>query len=228
MRAAIIQSNYIPWKGYFDIINSADLFVFHDDLQYTKSDWRNRNTVLGPNGPKWLTIPCGSDENRLICEVALNDSNWQKEHFNLITEYYRPAPYFKSYIPIFEEFYLNHEWKNLSDLNQYLIKKICTEYFQIKTRFGDSRPYELRYRKQERVIELVKKIRATTYISGPKAKQYLSEKVFDAENIKLEWMSYDGYTAYPQLWTSTFHNNVSVIDLIFNVGPEFKPYMLSF
>ena len=83
-KVAISQSNYIPWKGYFDLINMADEFIFHDDLQYTKNDWRNRNKIKTKNGLQWLTIPCGSSEDRLICEVNLLDSKWQKAHWNQI------------------------------------------------------------------------------------------------------------------------------------------------
>ncbi|MFC2451055.1 MAG: WbqC family protein, partial [Flavobacteriaceae bacterium] len=96
-KVAILQSNYIPWKGYFDIIRSVDLFIFHDDLQYTKGDWRNRNKIKTPNGIKWLTIPCGTNEKRLICEVEITDHSWQKQHWNLIQMSYKKSEYFSVY-----------------------------------------------------------------------------------------------------------------------------------
>lgn len=72
-KVGVIQSNYIPWKGYFDLIHDVDLFVFYDDVQYTKNDWRNRNLIKTPTGAKWLTIPVSSNLNNLIYEVELKD-----------------------------------------------------------------------------------------------------------------------------------------------------------
>jgi len=96
---AILQSNYIPWKGYFDVINDVDLFIFYDDVQYTKNDWRNRNKVKTANGTGWLSIPVGADKNRLICEVILNDNRWQEKHWKTLCQLYGKASYFSSYAP---------------------------------------------------------------------------------------------------------------------------------
>jgi len=224
---AIIQSNYIPWKGYFDIIHMVDLFIFHDDLQYTKNDWRNRNRIKTPSGPAWLTIPCGTDEHRLICEVELNDSKWQRKHWEKIRECYGKAKHFSNYEDIFGEIYLGQEWKNLSDLNQHTIKIICREILGIETPFDDSRKYGLTRQKGERVMELLKKAKATEYLSGPAAKDYLDEGRFLEENIKLTWMDYSGYPEYNQLYPP-FDHNVSIVDLIFCEGPDATKYMLSF
>ena len=97
-KVAIIQSNYIPWKGYFDIINDVDLFIFHDDLQYTKGDWRNRNKIKTPQGTIWITIPVGTNTERLICEVEIKDNQWQRKHYNLLKQHYINTPYYKKYI----------------------------------------------------------------------------------------------------------------------------------
>lgn len=225
MRVAILQSNYIPWKGYFDIIRSVDLFVFHDDLQYTKGDWRNRNKIKTPKGTEWITVPCGTSEHRLICDVELTNSDWQRKHWNLIQTHYVKAPYFKPYSPFFEEIYLGRTWENLSDMNQYVIKATSTELLGIATQFDDSRVHDLKTAKGERVIELLKKVGATTYLSGPAAKSYLDESAFAAEGIGLEWMSYAGYSEYPQLHPP-FDHGVSIIDLFFNTGPDAASFML--
>ena len=93
-KVAVLQSNYIPWKGYFDIIHDVDLFIFHDDLQYTKNDWRNRNKIMTADGLKWLTIPVGTDEHRLICEVKIPNRECLKKHYQILKMAYGKCPYF--------------------------------------------------------------------------------------------------------------------------------------
>jgi hypothetical protein len=225
MRVAILQSNYIPWKGYFDIVGHVDLFVFHDDLQYTKGDWRNRNKIKTHKGAEWITVPCGTSEHRRICDVELTDNAWQRKHWNLIQSYYRNAPFFDLYSTFFKDIYLKQAWTNLSEMNQYIIKSISIELFHLDTRFDDSRHYNLSKSKGERVIELLKKVGATRYLSGPSAKSYINKSAFEAENIGLDWMSYHDYPQYPQLYPPFIHE-VSVIDLIFNTGPGAASYML--
>jgi hypothetical protein len=226
-KVAILQSNYIPWKGYFDLINMVDVFIFHDDLQYTKGDWRNRNLIKTPNGPQWLTIPCGTSEHRLICEVELSDHSWQSKHWSLIKANYERTEYFKRYRPFFEEIYLGTRWHNLSDMNQAIVTRIARELLGIKTEFEDSRKYSLTQRKAERVKELLLKCGAELYISGPAAKDYLSEEFLAEAGIKLTWMNYDGYLEYPQLYPP-FTHQVSIIDLLFNTGERAVNFMKSF
>ncbi len=223
-KVAILQSNYIPWKGYFDIIASVDEFIFHDDLQYTKNDWRNRNKIKTDKGIIWLTIPCGTDTHRLICEVQLNDSSWQKKHWSIIQQYYGKAPFFKEYKEFFKEFYIGQIHKNLSDMNQNLIKKISKEILGINTTFKDSREYCLTKSKGDRVLELLNKTQATYYLSGPAAKDYIDESLFKKANIELAWMDYSGYREYNQLYPP-FEHGVSIIDLIFNTGKDAINYI---
>lgn len=223
-RVAILQSNYIPWKGYFDIVAAVDLFIFHDDLQYTKGDWRNRNIIKTPSGNKWITVPCGSSEKRLICDVELTDSSWQKQHWRLMSQSYSKAPYFAKMKEFFEDFYLGQQWGNLSMLNQTLVKRISRDILGIKTEFEDSRKYGLVSSKSERVLELVKKSEAGVYLSGPSGQNYLDEKGFQEEGIIIEWMNYEGYREYPQLYPP-FEHAVSIVDLLFNVGEDARSYL---
>lgn len=225
-KIAILQSNYIPWKGYFDIINHVDEFFFHDDLQYTKNDWRNRNLIKTEKRTTWLTIPCGTNKNRLICEVKLIDQKWQKTHWQQITKYYCKTKYWSVYKDFFEEIYLNKKWLLLSELNQTLIKAISWEILGIKTVFRDSREYNLVKLKGDRVLELVKKANATSYLTGPSAKSYLNEYIFEKAGINVVWMDYSGYPEYKQLYPP-FEHHVSIIDMIFNEGPETYKYMNS-
>lgn len=226
-KVAILQSNYIPWKGYFDIINMVDEFVFYDDVQYTKNDWRNRNKIKTPHGTKWLTIPCGKNEKRLICDVILRDKRWQEKHWNIIKQSYDKSKYWKQYNSFFEPFYLEKKWVNLSELNRFLIIEISRKILGIDTVFRDSRDYNLRLSKGNRVLELLKKMKADYYLSGPAAKAYLREEKFKVLNIKLEWMDYSDYPEYNQLFPP-FEHKVSILDLIFNEGPNSTKFMKSF
>lgn len=221
-RVAVIQSNYVPWKGYFDIIQSVDLFIFHDDLQYTKNDWRNRNKIKTPAGAAWMTIPVGTSEHRLICEVELKDASWQKKHWNLLSTHYAGAPHFRTYSEFFRDVYLGTRWNDLSSLNQQLIMRISRELLGIRTEFRDSRELRPEGAKQDRLLDLLEKAGADSYLSGPAAKDYIEPERFAAAGIELLWQSYAGYPEYPQLYPP-FEHGVSILDLLFNVGPD-APY----
>lgn len=222
MRVSILQSNYLPWKGYFDIILKSDVFIFHDDLQYTKNDWRNRNQIKTHNGLDWITIPCGTDTNRLICEVEIKSTDWQQKHWNKISASYRKAPYFEYYRDFFYDFYHTKSWTNLSELNQFLIKHIVRHFLKYDVEFMDSRQFHLGdLRASKRVVELLKRANATTYISGPSAKNYLVESDFKDAKIELEYMDYSQYPEYPQLHGSFVHG-VSIIDMLFNCGDNVR------
>lgn len=226
-KIALLQSNYIPWKGYFDLINMADTFIFHDDLQYTHGDWRNRNKIKTQNGLDWLSAPCGSSESRLICEVEFKDHSWQKKHWAKIEQNYTKAKYFKDFKDYFKAIYLDNEWCNLSEMNQHIIKSISKDILKINTKFEDSREYNLSLKKAERVLELLKKSDADVYISGPAAKNYFDESVAKEIGIKVEWMDYSGYPEYQQLYPP-FEHGVTILDLIFNEGPNANKFMKSF
>lgn len=221
-RVAICQSNYVPWKGYFDLIHDVDLFVFYDDVQFTVRDWRNRNRIKTSRGPAWLTIPVGSRRDRLICEVEIPSSRWQVEHWKTIRHCYARAPFFRKYEGMFSEVYLGTVWRSLSELNQYLIKMIAQECLGIRTQFIDSSRFALTSKKQERILDLLSAVEADTYISGPVAKGYLEPKRFRQRKIELIWKDYSGYPEYPQLYPP-FEHAVTILDLLFHVGPD-APY----
>ena len=216
---AVIQSNYIPWKGYFDIIHDVDLFVFYDDVQYTKNDWRNRNKIKTPSGASWLTIPVGTDQHRLVCEVRLNDTAWATKHWKSLQQHYSSTPYFKRYEAFFREVYLGRRWGSLSALNQHLIKAISSDFLGITTRFAESRDFAPQGSKLDRLMALLAIVGAETYVSGPTAKSYIEEERFAQQGTKLVWKSYSGYPEYPQRFPP-FDHSVSIVDLLFNVGPD--------
>src|SRR3989344_330270 len=223
-KVAVLQSNYIPWKGYFDIIHDVDLFIFYDDVQYTKNDWRNRNKIVTASGTKWLTIPTGADLNRLICEVRLGSSVWAEKHWKTILQSYRNSGYFNLYKEFFEEVYMGMRWESLSDLNQFLTKHISKEFLGIQARFEDSRTYGASGQKLSRLINLLGKVQADTYVSGPSAKSYIDASMFREAGVIPEYKTYVGYPVYRHLH-QPFDHYVSIIDLLFNCGPD-SPYYI--
>lgn len=222
-RAAVIQSNYLPWKGYFDIIHDADVFVFYDDVKYTKNDWRNRNLVKMGGSLTWLTIPIGSEAVRQrICDVKIEASEWQHKHWRTLNQCYGRCPYFARYAAYFEDLYCRQTWTNLSELNQMLTRQLC-EWLGIAAAFVDSRDFELKGAKQERLLELLEKAGATSYLSGPAAQDYIDPAEFSARGIDLAFKTYQ-YPEYPQGDAPFFHN-VSIVDLLFRFGPDCTRYI---
>jgi len=216
---AVLQSNYLPWKGYFDLMHDVDLFVFYDDVQFTKNDWRNRNRIKTHQGLHWLTVPVGARIHRLVCEVELHDARWQAQHWRTIRESYGRAPFFRRYAGFFESMYMERAWHNLAELNQHTIRAIATEMLGMRTEFADSRAFALESSGSNRLLALLKQVGARTYVSGPAARAYIDEKSFADAGIELRWKSYEGYPEYPQLHPP-FEHHVSVIDTLFHLGPD--------
>jgi WbqC-like protein family len=220
---AILQSNYIPWKGYFDLIAAVDEFILYDDMQFTKNDWRNRNKIKTPKGLEWLSIPVGSDISRRIRDVQLPNNGWQQKHLKTLEINYGRTAFFEEVINLLKPFYLNQQIGTLTEFNRALIQAVC-DYLNIKTKISYSWDYNLGEGKTERLVSLCQQAGATEYISGPAAKDYLDEAMFNKENIQVSWFDYSGYQAYPQLW-GAFEHGVSVLDLLFNCGSSARTYM---
>lgn len=227
MVVSVLQSNYIPWKGYFDIIGLSDVFIFYDDVQFTKNDWRNRNKIKTSNGLQWLSVPCGDNINRLIQDVEISNTMWQKKHLGALTQNYSKTKYFKKYLPLLENIFIHHQWVNLSELNQYIIKTISEEILGFRTVFRKSCDFTLIGNKNERLLNLLLQNKATIYLSGPSAKNYLDTISFNEAGIEVQWMDYSNYCEYPQLYPP-FEHAVTIFDLIFNCGPESIKYMKSY
>lgn len=226
-KIVIIQSNYIPWKGYFDLINAADVFVVYDEMQYTKNDWRNRNKIKTPQGVQWITIPVRQiNLSQKINETQISLNNWNVKHWKNLTANYAKAKFFKEYKGIFENLYLNSNEKLLSDINVKFIKEINL-ILNINTEILWSHDFNYKGDKCEKLIDLCKQVSADEYITGPSAKGYLDVDLFEKENINVRWMNYNNYPEYNQLY-QPFEHYVSILDLIFNVGSDAKKYMNSF
>jgi len=225
---AVVQSNYIPWRGYFDLINSVDEFILYDDVQYTIRDWRNRNIIKTSSGPLWLTIPVQVKGKYLqkIKDTRISDPTWGRKHWASIMHSYSRARYFPMQKELFEELYLQADDELLSQINYRFIVAIC-RILGIRTTISWSMDYNLIGDKTERLVHLCQQARATVYLSGPAAKAYLNEDLFRSEGIAVSYMDYSGYPEYGQLYPP-FQSQVSIIDLIFNEGPDATRYMKSF
>ncbi len=222
-KIAIIQSNYIPWKGYFDVIAAVDEFIIYDDVQYTNRDWRNRNRIKTRNGLRWLSIPVGSNRNRLIRDVILPDDGWQEKHWGAIADGYQQSKYYDEISNLLQGIYVDCVHESLSVLNRSLIELIC-KYLGIKTKITYSWDYEKTSGKTERLVSLCRQAGADEYVSGPAASGYIDRSIFHKNRVKLSWFDYSGYPEYPQLWGEFVHE-VSIIDLLFNCGKKSTEYM---
>lgn len=218
MRAVILQSNYLPWKGYFDLIQDADVFVFYDEVQYTKNDWRNRNRICSKNGLHWLTIPISRAAVKLkVSEVPMPDARWQEDHFKTLSHTYRPAPYYHQIEPLLHAFYQSRIWSSLSEMNQHCIQ-VISHLLGLQTRFLNSRDYDLAGDRVGRLVCLLRQLGADEYISGPSARDYLagSEAQFEEAGVRVSFKHYGDYPEYRQLYP-LFEHRVSVIDVLANV-----------
>jgi hypothetical protein len=224
-KVAILQSNYIPWKGYFDMIAYVDEFILFDDVQYTRRDWRNRNKIKTPRGEQWLSVPVQvkGKYDQKINEAKIDGYKWQQAHWSIIKQNYINAKFFDEIASWLEPLYKNNNYSNLSIMNSNFIEAICS-YLSINTVISNSSDYELFEGRTERLINICKQADATEYISGPSAKDYMDDTLFVANNIKLTWFEYSGYSEYPQLW-GDFNHGVSILDLLFNCGKDSPKYM---
>lgn len=224
MRVGVIQSSYVPWRGYFDFIRSVDVFVLYDDVQYSSGSWRNRNQVKTADGMKWLSVPVKKKLGLAIDQTPIEHAHpWLEQNRGLLTASLRRSPHFSDAMSLWESG-VSEPCTTISELNIRLIEGIC-EYLGIGTSLELSRRYNLTGVKTERLIQLLTQMGATTYVSGPSAKEYLEHDRFRECGIRLEYKSYD-YRPYPQLF-GPFQGAVSVLDLIANVGREAPRYLES-
>ncbi len=224
-RVAILQSNYIPWKGYFDLISHVDEFIIYDDMQYTRRDWRNRNQIKTPNGVEWLTIPVRSKGNyhTPISEIETGDSDWAQMHWRSLVANYARAPHFDAVAAWLEPLYRSQMPSRLSRINELFLLEILSR-LGIATRITRSSDYELVDGKTERLVALCEQAGATEYVSGPSARDYVVAELFAAKGIQLSWFDYAGYPEYRQLW-GDFTHGVTVLDLLFNCGADAPRFM---
>jgi WbqC-like protein family len=229
VKVVILQPSYIPWRGYFDQICRADLFIFYDDVQYDKRGWRNRNQIKTPKGKQWLTIPVNSrgaqTENIPIHQIRIAwDNPWSQNHLKSLQHSYSKAPHFNQYASLLEKFYQRRD-EFLADFTIDFTIALTHELGNTHTRFMRSSELAgIDGQKTDRLIQILQSIGATHYMSGPSARDYIEKEKFESAGITLEYMEYN-YPEYPQLY-APFDPYVSILDLLFMTGAEAPNYIL--
>jgi hypothetical protein len=224
-RVAVTQSNYIPWKGYFDLIARVDEVVLYDDVQYTRRDWRNRNRIKTPQGTRWLTIPVKTRGryHQRIDETEVSDPGWAARHWAAIRQSYGGAPHFGRYEGTLEELYAGTKETVLSAVNERFLRALCS-LLGIETAMSRSDGHAQSAERSERLVALCRRAGASEYVCGPASRGYLDERAFAEAWIAVTYMDYSGYPEYPQLHPP-FEHHVSVIDLLLNTGPDAPHFM---
>ena len=223
-RVAILQPNYIPWKGVFDMIHQVDQFIFLDDVQYTARDWRSRNKIKIADGTtRWLSVPVRGGRDQRICDVAIDESQgWRRKHVEAMRHSYGRAPFYPDYAQRFAEI-LERPSVLLADLDIELTVQICA-WLGLRCEFKRSSELAPTGAKDERLIDVIQKVGGTSYLSGPAARAYVRPELFAGASIELRWMNYSDYPVYPQI-SDPFEHGVTVMDLLFAVGSDAPDYI---
>ena len=211
----ILQSNYIPWRGYFDLMRRADHFVFYDDVQYTKNDWRNRNRIIAPAGPQWLTIPVqtGGKFGQTIAETMPVDARWMRKHLAALQAGLARGRHFTAIWPKLRDWFDEAgQQATLSGINQVLIRAIMKE-LGLRTRLHQSAEVDQGEGQTARLVRICQALGAKRYLSGPAARSYLQESRFAAAEIAVDWMEYPAYPTYTQS-NGSYDPKVSVLDCL--------------
>lgn len=229
-RAVIIQSNYIPWKGYFDLLHHADTVVFLDTVQSTKNDWRNRNQIKTHSGKSWLTLPIRHSTALRVREVEIAQPGWSVKHFRTLSQAYGRAPFASSVLPRIEAMYEQAAGlERLSAVNRVFLRGVCamlgidTPLVEVESLLPDEQNDALE--PTARLVEICRRLGATSYLSGPAARAYLDENAFAEAGVRVEWFDYHGYPEYPQLH-GAFDHAVSILDLLLMTGPGARAHAL--
>jgi len=214
---AVLQPGYLPWLGFFDQMQRADVFVFYDDVQFDKNGWRNRNRLKSSQGPVWLTVPVfhKGRTGQKINQVEINNTtDWPTKHIKTIRQLYLEAPFVEHYLPELEEILQRH-WQYLVDLDLEVIGLLCRWLGLDRPTYRASH-LEIQGDKSTRLLNLCRHFSADTYLSGDSAKAYLNETLFEENSIQVAWQNYT-HPVYPQSY-GEFLPYLSVLDLILNVG----------
>ena len=225
----ILQSNYIPWKGYFDLLAVADEFLIFDEVQYTRRDWRNRNKIILNGAPLWLSIAVQAKGNyeTPIEKIEVADRSWAEKHWITIQHAYRRAPHFTEIESVLKEAYeAAAQLDLLTQINELFLRRL-SDWLQLT-------PIILRTSlipraaadATGRLLEICVARGATEYISGPAARAYIDKERFAALGLKLKYANYSGYPVYPQASTS-FEHGVSMIDTIMQCGLQARGQLKS-
>jgi hypothetical protein len=226
-RIAILQPGYLPWLGFFDLMYRCDVFVVLDDVQYTARDWRNRNRIKTPNGALWLTVPVMAKGARqqMIKDVKVDNTQlWQKRHLKSFESFYRKASYYEEIMELVDNVY-RKTFTYLIDIDMENIFKIC-DYLSLRRDILLSSGISSYGEKDTKLMSICRSLKADSYISGNAAKAYLREDIFMSSAVTVEWHDYV-HPFYKQMWLKKqgFISHLSIIDLLFNHGPDSLPIL---
>jgi hypothetical protein len=226
-RVAIVQSNYLPWKGYFDLIASVDAFVLLDSAQFTRRDWRNRNRIKTERGLSWLSVPVTTRGRfaQSVRATRVSDRSWPERHWRKIEAAYRGAGHFADYGPMIAGALREADAENLCEVNARLLRKVCA-WLDIDTPLVSDEAFADGGEASERLLRICLGLGAGTYVSGPRAKAYLDVELFSNAGVQVEWFSYEGFPRYAQLHGDFVHE-VSIVDLLLNEGPGARCFLRS-
>jgi len=224
--AAILQPSYLSWPGHFYWMKNCDVFIFLDDAQFTRQDWRNRNFIKTAQGKQLLTVPVhwyGNSYAPINTIEIANEHQWAKKHSQALRIAYGRAPYFKQYFPYFEKIF-SRNWKMLSGLTITTMKDLAA-FLDIRPRFVVSSELKIHTENStDKLVKLCQAVGAKTYVAGKRGyENYIEHRYFEEAGIKIIVKDYASIE-YPQLW-GNFISHLSVVDLLFNCGAESKQYI---
>ncbi len=216
MIVAVHQPQYLPWLGYFDKIDKADVFVLLDTVQFKKNEWQNRNKIKTAQGWQWLTVPVLYRYPQLIHEVTINDNvNWLHKHRQAMVSNYKRAPYYEM-LEDFLEGIFSHSWQSISQLNGEVVRRLATTLGIDTPIYVASDLGEFPQDPDERLIAITKHFDAGTYLAGMGGRGYMNLDIYDKDGIRVMFQDFK-HPVYHQLF-GDFEPFMSVIDLIFNHG----------
>ncbi|MBN1493687.1 MAG: WbqC family protein [Candidatus Omnitrophica bacterium] len=222
MICAIHQPQYMPWLGYFDKIDKADVFILLDDVQFKKNEWQNRNKIRTAQGWQWITVPVLHDFGQKINTVHIdNNKKWRHDHLRAIELSYGKAPYYGRYKDFIDELYKT-EWFSLAKLNTFIIDKIVG-FLGIGTKLVLASDFNIQAESTQRLIDLCRAVGADTYLAGADGHKYMDVELFRSSGIVMQTQQYE-HPVYPQLWCkkdgSGFVSHMAIIDVLFNHGDK--------
>lgn len=221
MIVTIHQPDFLPWLGFFDRWAKSDLYVVLDDVQFIRCGWHHRDKIKTVNGPKWLTIPVlkKAKYNQLIRDSRIdNSTSWRDDHLKTIKFNYKKAPNFEHCLAKIEGIY-NKRHSLLMDLNMELLHFVAGE-LGIKVPVVFASDYNIKSASSQRLVDLVKSVNGSTYLTGAGSKGYLDEDIFFKEGIKVVWQEYT-QPVYKQLH-GEFVPMLSSLDYLMMMEPALK------
>jgi len=204
----------------------ADTICILDDVQFSDGDFINRNKIKTAQGPKWLTVPINKKNhmNRKINQIEINNNEWKLKHISLLRQAYSKTPYFETYIDKIENLFLESDYKYIIELDLKILQFLFAD-LEIKTNVVLSSSLNIEKKKSDLILSICKKLGANMYISGMNGLDYLHVDKFIDEDIKIAIQNYKPFP-YNQVH-GAFTPNLSVIDLLFNAGPETRDIIMT-